>query len=147
MQNDSPLSTLIHSQARRYGEREAIRYKDYGSEVWSVISWAEFSHRVSLAANALLALGVEVQENVAVFSQNAPGCLITDFAAYAIRAVTIPFYATSSETQVKYMVTDASVRYIFVGEQYEYDTAFRVLQQAPCLKQLIIFSHEVERNT
>lgn len=146
MQNQSPLSTLIHSQARQYGDRVALRYKDYEAQAWKDISWNEFSRRVRLVSNALLHLHVGVQENVAVFSQNKPECLFVDFGAYAVRAVTIPFYATSSEMQVKYMVTDASIRYIFVGEQYEYDTAFRVLQQAPCLKQLIIFSREVRRN-
>ena len=37
-------------------------------------------------------------------------------------------YATSSESQVQYIINDASIRYIFVGEQYQYDTAFRVLK-------------------
>ena len=55
-----------------------------------------------LAANALAALGVDEQENVGIFSQNKPECLMTDFAAFANRAVTIPLYATSSPLQVQY---------------------------------------------
>ena len=107
MQNPSPLSTLIHSQAKRYGERAALRWRDYESGCWNDISWNDFSLRVRQVSNALLELGVRVQENVVVFSQNMPECLYVDFGAYAVRAVTIPFYATSSEMQVKYMVGDA----------------------------------------
>ena len=123
-----------------------MMYRDYNEDVWKNISWNEFSRRVRLASNALLKMGVKVQENIAVFSQNMPECLVTDFGAYGIRAVTIPFYATSSEMQVKYMVSDASIRYIFVGEQYQYDTALRVQQLAPQVERLILMSKDIERD-
>ena len=146
MLNETPLSRVIHSQAEKYGSRVALRYRDYDLNQWQDISWNEFSRRVRLASNALIAMGVGVQENIATFSQNKPECLIVDFGAYGIRAVTIPFYATSSETQVKYMVSDANIRYIFVGEQYQYDIALRVMQLGPHVKKLIIFDPKVKRN-
>ena len=146
MQNPSPLSTLIHSQAKRYGNRTALMWRDYTSGQWNNVSWNEFSLRVKQVSNALLELGVRVQENIVVFSQNKPECLYVDFGAYAIRTVTIPFYATSSEMQVKYMVSDAKVRFIFVGEQYQYDTAYRVLKIDPEVSKLIIFDRSVKKN-
>lgn len=97
-------------------------------------------------SNALIGLGVEEQENIAVFSQNMPQCLYVDFGAYAVRSVTIPFYATSSEMQIKYMISDASIRFMFVGEQEQYDIAFRVLQQKSLLQRLIIFDPNVRLN-
>lgn len=146
MLNTSPLSMLIHEQAKIYGERTALSYRDYTTAVWKTISWNEFSKRVSLVSNALLKLGVDVQENIAVFSQNKPESVCVDFGAYGIRAVSIPFYATSSEAQIQYMINDASIRLIFVGEQYQYDTAFRVLKMCPTLERLIIFDHTVTKN-
>ena len=146
MQNNSPLSTLIHSQARKYGNRTAMKYKDYAENKWKDISWNAFSETVRLVSNAMMELGMGIQENIAVFSQNMPECMYVDFGAYAIRAVTIPFYATSSEMQVKYMVSDAKVRYIFVGEQYQYDTAYRVLKIEHCVCGLIIFDRSVKKD-
>lgn len=146
MLNETPLSRLIHSQAKRYGKRTALMYRDYDLGRWCEYSWDEFSHRVRLVSNALLSLGVDVQENIATFSQNMPECLFVDFGAYGIRAVTIPFYATSSEAQVKYIVSDANIRYIFVGEQYQYDIAVRVMQIGPQVKKLIIFDPKVKKN-
>lgn len=146
MLNLSPLPVLVHEQARIYGERTALRYRNYDTGLWCDISWKEFSSRVHETSAALLAFGVEEQENVAVFSQNKPECLFVDFGAYGIRTVTIPFYATSSEMQVKYMVNDASIRFVFVGEQYQYDTAFRVLQMGGSLVRLIIFDSQVRKN-
>ena len=137
---------MIHSQAEKYGDRVALRYRDYDLGKWIDISWNEFSRRVRLVSNALVAMGVAEQENIATFSQNKPECLMVDFGAYGVRAVTIPFYATSSETQVKYMVSDANIRYIFVGEQYQYDIALRVMQLGPHVKKLILFDQKIQRN-
>ena len=146
MWNETPLSRLIHSQAERYGDRVAMMYRDYDLGKWCDISWNEFSRKVRLVSNALLHFKVDVQEKIAVFSQNKPECMMVDYGAYGIRAVTIPFYATSSEPQVRYMVSDANIRIIFVGEQYQYDTALRVMQIEPHVKQLVIFDPKVERN-
>lgn len=146
MLNTSSLSVLIHEQAKVYGERTALSYRDYADGSWHTISWNRFSQMVSLVSNALLKQGVEVQENVAVFSQNKPESVCVDFGAYGIRAVSIPFYATSSEAQIQYMINDASIRFVFVGEQYQYDTAFRVLKLCPTLQRLIIFDRSVKKN-
>lgn len=146
MQDGSPLSLLIHSQARRYGDRVALMFKDGETGVWKNVSWNSFSYLVRCVSNALMEIGVGAQENIAVFSQNMPECLYVDFGAYALRAVTIPLYATSSEAQIKYVVSDAKIRYIFVGEQYQYDTAYRVLKIDPTVTRLIIFDPQVKRN-
>ena len=144
--NSSNLSVLIHEQAKVYGDKTALSYRDYATSTWKPISWREFSHTVALVSNALIQLGVKEQENIAVFTQNKPEGVCVDFGAYGIRAVSIPFYATSSEAQVQYMVNDASVRFVFVGEQYQYDTAFRVLKMCPTLERLIIFDYTVKKN-
>ncbi len=146
MLNTSPLSLMIASQAKVYGERTALRYRDYNKNLWKDISWNEFARRVRAVSNALLELGVGVQEKVAVFAQNMVENLFVDFGCYGIRAVSIPFYATSSESQVKYMINDAAIRYVFVGEQYQYDVAFRVLRMCPSLERLIIIDKTVKKD-
>ena len=146
MQNPSPLPSLIQSQAEKYGKRAAMLYRDDNLQTWKEISWESYAKTVNRVSASLLELGVDVQENIAVFSQNMPECMYVDFGAYGIRAITIPFYATSSEMQVKYMVSDAKIHYIFVGEQYQYDTAYRVLKIEHCMRRLIIFDHSVEKD-
>ena len=81
MQNKSPLSVLIHNQAAHYGERTALLFRDDALGKWNPISWNEFSQNVRKVSNALLELGVGVQENVAVFAQNMPQSLYVDFGA------------------------------------------------------------------
>lgn len=144
--SNSQLSVLIQRQAEKYGDRVALKYRDYDTETWVPVSWKQFAETVTTTSNALLELGVGVQENIGVFSQNKPECLYVDFGAFGIRAVTIPFYATSSEAQVLYMLGDADIHYLFVGEQLQYDVAFRVMSLGTQLKQIIIFDKDVKRD-
>ena len=147
MQTNSHLSRLIHDQAKHYGNREALIYKDFGGKEWKSMSWNQFSDKVKQVSNALLNLGVKVQENVGVFSQNSVQYLFTDFGAWGIRAVTIPFYATSSEQQIQFMVSDAKIRFLFVGEQEQYDKARRVVSMCQTLERIIIFDKNVRIST
>lgn len=118
-------------------------YRDFGSTKWVSMSWQTFSDKVRQTSNAMLNLGIKVQENIAVFSQNSIDYMLTDFGAYGIRAVSIPFYATSSEQQIQYMITDAQVRFLFVGEQEQYDKAYRVSPLCPTLERIIVFDNGV----
>ena len=144
MQNLSHLAVLIHEQAKTYGDREVLIYKDFGGTEWKSYSWNQFSTTVKQVSNALLNLGVKVQENVGVFSQNSAQYLFCDFGAWGIRAVTIPFYATSSEQQIQFMITDAKIRILFVGEQEQYDKAHRVQATCHTLERIIVFDRGVK---
>ena len=147
MQTNSRLSRLIHDQAKNYGDREVLIYRDFGSKEWKSFSWNQFSDMVKKVSNAMLNLGVKVQENVGVFSQNSVQYLFCDFGAWGIRAVTIPFYATSSEQQIQFMVSDAKIRFLFVGEHEQYDKARRVVSMCRTLERIIIFDRNVRIST
>ena len=143
MQTNSHLSRLIHDQAAHYGDREVLIYKNFGQNEWKSCSWNLFSATVKQVSNALLNLGVKVQEAVGVFSQNSAEYLFCDFGAWGIRAITIPFYATSSEQQIQFMLTDAKIRILFVGEQEQYDKARRVQATCHTLERVIVFDKNV----
>ena len=143
MQNQRHLSILIHTLASQYKEKPALTYKDFGCNSWNSVSWNEFSLHVKEVSNALLELGIQPHDKIAVFSQNCLSYLYTDFGAYGIKAITIPFYATSSEQQIQFIINDAEIRLVFVGEQDQYDKARRVLSHCPSLTQIIVFDDSV----
>ncbi len=147
MQTLCHLAVLIHEQAKKYGEKRVLTYHEFGHEAWKSVSWNQFSMKVKAVSNALLNIGVKVQENIGVFSQNAVEYLYTDYGAWGIRAVTVPFYATSSEQQVEYIVNDAEIRVLFVGEQEQYDKARKIFHLCPTLEKVIIFDRTVRIST
>ena len=147
MQINSHLSVLIHDLAKKYGDKPALTFKKFGGEQWQTVSWNQFSLRVKQVSNALLNLNLKPQDKIAVFSQNCVHYLYTDFGAYGVRVCAIPFYATSSEQQIQYMVNDAQVRILFVGEQEQYDKDHRVFALCPSLERIVIFDSSVRIST
>ena len=139
MQTNCHMSVLVHEQAKKYGDREMLIYQDFSGKEWKSLSWNKVSAMVMQVSNALLNLGVKVQENIGIFAQNCVQYIQCDFGAWGIRAVTIPFYATSSEQQIQFMVNDAKIRFLFVGEQEQYDKARRIVSLCPTLERIIIF--------
>lgn len=140
------LSVLVHRQAGKYGDKVALKYRDYEISQWIPVTWNEFSRLNRVAANALVVLGVQEEENIAIFSQNMPECFYTEYAAFANRAVSVPLYATSSSVQAQYIVDDAEIRLMFVGEQLQYDTAFSLFTYCRSLEKLIIFDRSVKKD-
>ena len=143
MQINSHLSRMVHDVAAKYGDREALIYKNFGGQQWKSCTWNQFSGVVKQLSDALLALGVGVQENLGIFSQNSVQYLFTDFGAWGVRAVTIPFYATSSEQQIQFMINDAQIRFLFVGEKEQYEKARRVFPTCRSLERIIVFDPAV----
>jgi long-chain acyl-CoA synthetase len=138
----SHLGGLIHKQARRYGNKTAIMYQGTGNE-WLHLSWADFSDKIMKAAQALAEMALKPGDNVGVYSQNMEKYLIADFAVYANKGVMVPMYATSSPAQVSYIVGDAKIKLLFVGEQFQYNNAYKVQQESQYLEKLIVFDRNV----
>jgi long-chain acyl-CoA synthetase len=137
-------SELIYRQAEKYGYRTELLYRDDKTERWLKISWREFAEKVRLTSQALVDYGIGVQENIGIYSQNMPQCLYTNFGAFGIRAVEVPMYATSSPEQVRYIVNDSHIRLMFVGEQQQYNNAFKVQREnGKILKHLVIYDKSV----
>lgn len=140
------FAELIHRQAEKYGNRTALKHRDNATGKWLKISWREFSDKVMLAAKAMAEFGIKVQENIGVYSQNMPQCLYTDFGAYGNRVVSIPMYATNSPGQIEYIINDAKIRTLFVGEQLQYNNAFKVQKDSKYLERLVVFDLAVKMN-
>lgn len=143
MQTVCHLALLPYEQAKKYGDRTVFEYQEFGSTTWKKASWNEFAERVKQVSNALLNLGIKVQDKIGVFSQNSLPYIYTDFGAFGIRAVSIPFYATSSEQQLQYVINDAEIRLLFVGEQEQYDKARRVQALCPSLERIVVYDSAV----
>lgn len=140
------LAELVHKRAAKYKSKTVLKYRDNNQKKWLNISWNRLSDYVMKTAWAMAEIGIETQENIGIYSQNMYQYLFTDFGAYANRAATVPIYATASPQQVEYIVHDAQIKTLFVGEQFQYNNAYKVQQQSDVLKRLIIFDPKVKKH-
>ena len=137
------LSQLVFSQAKKYGERAALYHREEQTDEWTKISWNALANQVTTIAKAFIEIGVKEEQRVALFSQNKAENLIIDFALFSNRSIMVPLYATSSMQQVAYIVNDAEIEVIFVGDQQQYNIAYEVMQQSKFLKKIIVFDRKV----
>jgi long-chain acyl-CoA synthetase len=137
------LARLVPAQSKKLGNELAMRYRDYTNGIWVGITWTEFNLSVNYAAKAMIEYGILEKDHVGVFSPNRPECLIIDFALFSNRAVGVPMYATSTTTQIEYMINDAGIQLLFVGDQYQYDRAYEALKTCCSLKQIVIIDTDV----
>ncbi|MDD4609964.1 MAG: long-chain fatty acid--CoA ligase [Bacteroidaceae bacterium] len=134
------FSTLIHHQAQKYGDKVALKQKYNG--LWMPISWNEFSDQVKRNAEALAYFGVKEQDTIGLFSTNKPECFYVDFGAYSNRAITVPFYATSSPAQLCPIIHETQLKIMFVGNQEQYDVLYSVIDQCPTIERIIVLDAE-----
>jgi len=137
------FSQLIVAQAKKYGNKVAMYHRAELTDEWSQLSWTDYAAQVLSIAKAFVELGVVEQQRIAQFSQNKAENLIIDFALYANRAVMVPLYATSTAPQVEFIVNDAEIEIIFVGDQQQYNVALEVRQNSKFLKEIIVFDKNV----
>ncbi|MBV1839995.1 AMP-dependent synthetase/ligase [Photobacterium ganghwense] len=128
----------IRSQISRLGERTALRHRVDGQ--WLSVSWTEFGEQIHQLALAMLTRGLNVQDKVGIFSNNMPRWSVADFATLYNRAVTVPIYPTNTPQQAAYIVNDAGIRMLFVGEQAQLDAALELAEECPGLEYIIVMS-------
>jgi long-chain acyl-CoA synthetase len=140
------LSQLVHRNALRYGDQEALKIQDKASGSWTAISWENFSKKIMAVAHSMSHVGIKPQSNVGIYSQNTAECMYVDYAAFANRAAVVPMYTTASVPQITYMIEEAEIRLLFVGEQKQYENAWQVLQTSQFLKQIVIIDNSVVKD-
>lgn len=123
-----------------------IAYRQWDAKRNIEMSWELVEKKTHALSNALLEMGVSVQENIGIFSQNTIDWTLADIASLQVRAVTVPLYATSSVEQAAYILNDANIRILFVGDQKQYDIVSELLALCPQLEHIIVFNSDVVLN-
>jgi len=141
--NKDLLAVQLRRSIQKYGDRTAMQSKDPETAQWHNISWREFGNRLEALSKALLELDVKESEMVGIFSQNMPEWSIADYAIQSVRATSVPIYPTSTVDQAIYILNEAEVGILFVGEQEQYDKACALFQSCKTLRKIVVFDPRV----
>ena len=66
-----------------------------------------------------------------------PRWTITDIGALQVRAVTVPIYATNTAKQAQFIINNAEMKIIFVGDQEQYDQVLEIIDECPKLEKIV----------
>jgi long-chain acyl-CoA synthetase len=138
------LAVMIRNRIKKYGDRIALREAGSRSIPDPVsISWKEFGALIDQVALSLIYLGVKEGDNVGIFSQNMPQWTIADFGIMSVRAISVPIYATHTTGYADYILKDAEIKVVFVGEQEQFDKIHPIINQGTRLQTVILFDENV----
>ncbi|MDR0371303.1 MAG: long-chain fatty acid--CoA ligase [Prevotellaceae bacterium] len=138
------LSQLAEQMAKKFGDKTAFCRREQKTDKWSEISWNTFHNDVKIIAKAFVEIGLDEKQHVAQCSNNKVENLIVDFALFDNLSSVAPLYATSTADQMEFIINDAQIPVIFVGDQRQYNNAFQVLKRSDVLKKIIVFDHDVQ---
>ncbi len=81
-------------------------------------SYAQINDRINRLANALLKLGIQKGDRLAILQVNCPQYLESYFAAAKTGAIFVPLNFRAKVDELTYMINHAEANTLFVGERY-----------------------------
>jgi long-chain acyl-CoA synthetase len=129
------LVTRVRDRAARTPDRVALREKDFG--IWQEVTWAEYWEHVLTVGHALLALGVEPGDRVAIHAENRREWLYADLATVAVRGITMGLYPTNPAAEVAYLLENSGSKILIAEDQEQVDKALAVADRLPELERIV----------
>ncbi len=129
------IVTRIRDRAERTPNGIAMREKDFG--IWQEVTWAQYWDTVVTAGHALLALGIEPGDRVAIHSENRREWLYSDMATVAVRAMTVGLYPTNPAPEVAYLLSHSGTKILIAEDQEQVDKALDVIDELPDLEHIV----------
>ncbi len=140
------LFDCIEHQLQHFPQEDMLAAKENG--VWRKYSTQEIATTVNQLSAGLLTLGLsgkdytaEGSDKIAIISSNRPEWLTADLAAQQIGLIWVPVYPTTNPLELKFILNDASVQYMFASNQELYDKVMSIKAEVPCLKEVYTFDH------
>ncbi|GIH27378.1 long-chain-fatty-acid--CoA ligase [Acrocarpospora phusangensis] len=127
--------TRVRDRALATPGRVALREKAFG--IWQEVGWGQYWEQVELVGHALLALGVEPGDRVAVHAENRREWLYSDLGIVAVRGVTVGLYPTNPAAEVSYLLAHSGARILIAEDQEQVDKALAVLDECPELEHIV----------
>ncbi len=136
--NISRLFDFAYHQLEKGGLEDAYATKKNGK--WEKTSTETFLKKANTASRALLKLGVNANEKIAVISStNRTEWNIMDVGVLQVGAQNVPIYPTIAAKDYEYIFNHAEVTHCFVSDEEVFKKALIAKKNAPSLKKIYSF--------
>ncbi len=132
---------VIPQLLEKYNKLDALAVKENGK--WVTYSTQQFADTINQLSYGLYDLGIERDDKIAIIANNRPEWNFADFAIQQCGAVSVPIYPTISEHDLKFILTDAQIKYVFVSSAELYKKVKAVADSVSSIKGIYTFN-EVE---
>ncbi len=132
------LSGLLSERIRRTPERCAYRDFDRGACRWRELSWAQFGARVAHWQAGLAQEELRPGDRVAVQMRNGSDWVAFEQAALGLGLVLVPLYVDDRPDNVAYILADAAVKVLLMGDWAQWARLAPALGSVTCLRRVLV---------
>ncbi|HEU4384197.1 MAG TPA: long-chain fatty acid--CoA ligase [Anaeromyxobacteraceae bacterium] len=144
LRGDDTFPKLLVRNAGRFGERTAMREKEFG--IWQSFSWREVHERVRDFALGLTALGMQRGDKVAIIGDNRPEWVWSEIAAQAAGGASVGLYQDSNLNEVLYVIDHCDAAFVVAEDQEQVDKILDMLDKLPKVKNVVFTDSRGLRN-
>ena len=109
------LARLFRDRVASSGSRQAFQF--FRGETLEHLTWDETRERVDALAAGLVALGISLEDRVAIASTNRLEWVLADLAIMTAGAATTTIYPSSNGDDVAFIVADSGSRIVFAEDE------------------------------
>ncbi|MET8864930.1 AMP-binding protein [Nonomuraea sp. NPDC004580] len=121
---DTQLADMVFSDDRVNGDMVLFQRRSAGG--WSPVTARRFAADVRGLADGFLAAGIQPGDRVALPAATSYEWTVVDYALWAVAALPVPIYETSSAEQVRWVLEDAGPVAVVAGNE----TQRRLVEEA-----------------
>jgi long-chain acyl-CoA synthetase len=129
------IGAMFKGQVARYGDRLLMKWRE--GDTWKELTWNQFYDHACKVGLALITMGIEPGDRVAIFSANSPRWQMVDVGVLSIGAADVPLYATITARQAEYIIKDSGSKVIFVGTADHLARVLEVRDDLPELRKIV----------
>lgn len=136
-QTEDTQSGLFFIQAERFGSDVFMRAKLKNGapcSEWVDTTWEMAAREARFMGAGLIAMGIEKNDRIGIFSQNRPRWVISDQAIQGAGGVGVPVYPTSTDKQLIFILNDCNAKALIVGDLTLLEQALRIKPEVPSLE-------------
>ncbi|STO54860.1 long chain fatty acid CoA ligase [Canicola haemoglobinophilus] len=141
-QLDFHFINRVRQQCKKLENHTALRYLK--QDKWFDISWGKLQQKVDQLSLALLTHNIQIQDKIGIFAHNMPRWTIADIATLQIRAITVPIYATNTAQQAEFIINNADMKILFVGDQEQFDQSISIIENCPQLQKIVAMKETID---
>lgn len=127
----STIGELLEEKVDERPNHEAVVYPEKGIR-WT---YQEFDEKVNETAKALMALGVEKGEHIAIWADNKPEWVLTQFATGKMGAVLVTVNTSYQAAELEYLLNQSDTTTLILAENFKGTSYVDIVNEvAPELK-------------
>ncbi len=131
--------TILHRLHKNGRTRPSdTAYYEKINDKWQPTSWGEYLAEVRQATRALIAMGLNPGDNVAILGFNRSEWVNLDLACMLSGGAPAGIYTTNSPTEVKYIIEHADAHVVLLEDLGQWEKVKEVRDQLPKLKYVVM---------